>query len=179
MRETDPYQRILNIKQELISTKEKIDEHAEKFKDNIYIKETDNLSKVLEELDLYKTKIDAFVNYDMFNKIGMTNTTEEGSEKSDSGNENNSIIVKNEFFSVFDKYNRITENLISQIKLTENDLINKNWQDLNVKYEIYANPEMQMENLLNRITELEDMITNLERTIGNWSLVNLFYLLLV
>lgn len=174
-RETDPYQRILNLKEELISCKQKIDEHAERFKDNSYVTETENFSHVLEELDLYKTKIDAFLNYEMFNKLSQQNQAEDD-EKSDSGSvvENHSISSKNnlaDFNSNFEKYNRITENLISQIKLTENDYINKTNQDLIVKYEILANPEMQMENLLDRITELEDMINGLERTLGNWNIV--------
>jgi hypothetical protein len=172
-RETDPYQRILNLKEELISCKQKIDEHAERFKDNTYVTETENFTQVLEELDLYKSKIDAFLNYDMFNKLGQEDLAEDD-EKSDSVAADQSISSKNnhaEFNSTFEKYNRITENLISQIKLAENDFINKNNQDLIVKYEILANPEMQMENLLNRITELEDMINSLERTLGNWNIV--------
>jgi hypothetical protein len=171
-RETDPYQRILNLKEELISTKQKIDEHAERFKDNVFISETENFSTVLEELDLYKTKIDAFLNYDMFSKLGDLNESEEADDE-EGKSQAASVASKSssEFFSIFEKYNRITENLISQIKLAENDFINKNHQDLNVKYEILANPEMQMENLLNRITELEDMINNLERTLGNWNIV--------
>ena len=54
---------------ELLATKEKIDDYAERFKDNTFIKETENLSTVMEELDLYKNKIDAFINYDLFNKM--------------------------------------------------------------------------------------------------------------
>jgi hypothetical protein len=165
-RETDPYQRILTLKEELLTVKDQIDEYVEKFKDNKFLRETDNFDNVLEELDLYKTKIDAFINYDVFNNLdNLKNADEDDSASSNSS-------TKNEFYSLFEKYNRITENLISQIKLSENDVINQNSRDINIKYEIYANPEMQMENLLNRITELEDLVTNLERTIGNWNIVS-------
>ncbi len=166
-RQTDPYQRILNLKSELIKTKEQIDEHAEKFKDNVYITETDNITKILEELDLYKTKIDAFINYDVFNKIDS-----ETDENSADSSKEKSEFLKKDFYSNFEKYNRITENLLSQIKQTEHDMIHKNTQDLNIKYEIFSNPEFQMENLQNRISELEELMSNLEKTIGNWNLVN-------
>ena len=88
---------------------------------------------VFEELDLYKTKIDAFLNYELFNQNDedMNNSQEE--ERS----HNSSVsVTKKEFPSLFDKYNRITENLLSQIKLKENDVLSNNFSDFNVKYEI-------------------------------------------
>jgi hypothetical protein len=172
-RETDPYLRILNLKEELITAKKQIDEYAERFKDNTFIKETDNLSLVLEELDLYKTKIDAFLNYDLFNKSSkMVESDEEGSQKSNSAN--NSAIMKNEFNSLFEKYNRISDNLISQIKSAENGIINNQSENFHIKYEIVANPDLTIEHLTNKIAELEDKINYLEKAIGNWSIVNNF-----
>ncbi len=172
-RETDPYLRILNLKEELITAKKQIDEYAERFKDNTFVKETDNLSLVLEELDLYKTKIDAFLNYDLFNKSSkMVESDEEGSQKSNSAN--NSAIMKNEFNSIFEKYNRISDNLISQIKSAENGIINNQSENFHIKYEIVANPDLTIEHLTNKIAELEDKINYLEKAIGNWSIVRNF-----
>lgn len=59
---------------------------------------------------MYKTKIDAFVNYDLFNDQSGND-----SDKSDISSDK-SIKIK-EFTSLFDKYNRVTENLISQVKV--------------------------------------------------------------
>jgi len=59
---------------------------------------------------VYKTKIDAFVNYDLFNDQSGND-----SDKSDISSDK-SIKIK-EFTSLFDKYNRVTENLISQVKV--------------------------------------------------------------
>ena len=69
----------------------------------------------------------------------------------------------------------MTENLLNIIKTSENDVI----QDLgkyDFTYEIFANPEKEVDNLTGRINELEDQINNLERTIGNWAIVNIFNL---
>ena len=33
---------------------------------------------------------------------------------------------------------------------------------------------MQIDTLINRISELEDLVTNLERTIGNWDIVRIY-----
>ena len=88
-RETDPYQRILTLKEELLTVKDQIDEYVEKFKDNKFLRETDNFDNVLEELDLYKTKIDAFINYDVFNNLdNLKNADEDDSASSNSSTKN-------------------------------------------------------------------------------------------
>jgi hypothetical protein len=159
-KDNDPYNRICNLKYELIDCKTKIDEYADKFNDNSFIKECNNISNVLEELEVYKRKIDAFVDYKIFNN-----------EESD--NEDN-IPSKNEFNSIFDKYNMITDNLISQIKHSQNDVLTNNTNTMNIKYEILANPEMQMESLIERISELEVILSDLEKNIGTWDIVSIF-----
>ena len=161
--ETDPYQRIINIKQELLEVREKIDEEANKFKSNPLLNETQNYNKVLEELDQYKIKIDSFINYTVFNNTLATSANNRQSGNSHAG--------KEEYTSICEKYNRIAENLVSQIKLSQNDIINNNVSDLNINYEIVSNPEIIMENLTNRVNELEDMVSNLEQSIGNWNMV--------
>jgi hypothetical protein len=175
-KETDPFQRIINLKKELIETKLKIDEYAERFNDNSFIKQTDNLNTVVEELDMYKSKIDAFINYDIFNHLY---DDEEKSFDSNDNNSKNNTETRTQFYSLFDKYNRLTENLLSQIKGSENDVINNNYGDMNIKYEIIANPEMQIDTLINRLNELEDLINNLERAIGSWHIVIILFYFLV
>ena len=159
-KETDPYQRICNLKYELIDCKTRIDEYANKFHDNSFIKDSDNVGKILEELEVYKRKIDAFVDYRIFNDGG-------------SDDEDRSVDApsKSEFSSIFDKYAMITENLISQIKHSQNDVLSGNTNNLNIKYEILANPEMQMESLVERIGELEVALSALEKNIGTWDIV--------
>lgn len=126
----------------------------------------------MEELDLYKTKIDAFIDYDIFNNINNPNYFENEEVSNDDSVSSNSV---KKFSSNFEKYNRMTENLLNIIKTSENDVI----QDLgkyDFTYEIFANPEKEVDNLTGRINELEDQINNLERTIGNWAIVNIFNL---
>lgn len=161
----------MNLKSEMIQTKEKIDEYADKFKNNEFIKETYNLSKVMEELEIYKSKIDAFINYDIYNNIHNPDflEAEDIADKSVSNNSVSKDNIKN-FSSNFEKYNRITENLLSIIKASENDVINGQ-EKFSFSYEIFANPEKEIDNLTERINEMEDLINNLERTIGNWAIV--------
>ncbi len=163
----------MNLKSELIQVGQNIDEYAEKFKNNEFIKETYNLGKVMEELEVYKSKIDAFVNYDIYNNIHNPDFLE-SEDNYDKFSSQNSNISKDEiknFSSNFDKYNRITENLLSIIKSSENDVI-KGEEKFSFSYEIFANPEKEIDNLTERINEMEDQINNLERTVGNWAIVN-------
>jgi hypothetical protein len=153
---SDPYQRILNLKYELIDCKSKIDSHAKKFNENEFLKQGSDIGKVLEELDLYKSKIDAFIDYNLFNK-----TNNDDSQADD----------RKDFQSIFDKYNRLTENLITQVKQNEKDILNDKFNNFNIKYEICANPQLQMESLIERVDELEEMMNNLENNIGNWNIV--------
>lgn len=160
----------MNLKSELIQTKDKIDEYAEKFKNNEFIKETYNLAKVMEELETYKSKVDAFINYDIFNNIHNPDFLEsEGDADKSNSNNSSSDNIKN-FTSNFEKYNRITENLLNIIKASQDDVINGK-ETFEVTYEILANPEKEIDNLTERINEMEDLINNLERTIGNWAIV--------
>jgi hypothetical protein len=167
-KQSDPYLRLLNLKHELVNCKTEIDSYAEKYNQNTFIQQRDNFVQVLEELELYKNKIDAFINYDIFNKLDE----EEGKDDEEKDkSQSMSSTKKEEFQSIFEKYNRITENLLSQIKLSQADVLNGVDPEFNIKYEICANPEQTMENLFSRISELEDMVNQLERAIGNWAIV--------
>lgn len=115
---------------------------------------------------MYKTKIDSFINYNFFN-----NTIDKDS-KSDSPNNEG---LKSTISSSSEKYNRIAENFISQIKMSQDDVLNNKKTDLDIQYEIVSNPEIVMENLTNRVNELEEMMSNLERSIGNWNIVTILF----
>jgi hypothetical protein len=159
--ESDPYQRILNLKAEIIDCKTKIDSHAEKFNNNDFIKESENVGKVLEELDMYKSRLDAFIDYNIFNKT-----------LNDTSNDSKSSTSKQEFVSIFEKYTNLTENLIAQVKQNEMDILNNKFNDFHIKYEICSNPQFQMESLIERVGELEEMMNNLENNVGNWDIVS-------
>jgi hypothetical protein len=81
------------------------------YSNNEFVKECDNLPQVFKDLEVYKSKIDAFVNYELF-----SDQTGNDSEKSNISEK--SAKVK-EFNSLFEKYHRMTENLISQVKVTQ------------------------------------------------------------
>jgi predicted RNA-binding protein with RPS1 domain len=42
-----------------------------------------------------------------------------------------------------------------------------------VIYEIYGNPENEIEILSTKLSEVEELINNIEKSIGNWDIVNL------
>ncbi len=44
----------------------------------------------------------------------------------------------------------------------------------NVLYEIYGNPENEIEILSSKLSEIEEMINNIEKSIGNWDIVTYF-----
>ena len=71
-------------------------------------------------MEIYKSKIDAFINYDIYNKLGDNDDEESDQSKGSKvskKSEDSVIEYKKQFTSVYEKYNRITENLISQIKV--------------------------------------------------------------
>jgi len=160
----------MNLKSEFIQTKDKIDDYADKFKNNEFIKETYNLGKVMEDLEIYKSKVDAFINYDIFNNMHNPNFLESEGDLDKSNSCNSSKENIKNFSSNFEKYNRITENLLNIIKASQNDVINGH-ENFDFTYEIMANPEKEIDNLTERISEMEDLINNLERKIGNWAIV--------
>ena len=114
---------------------------------------------------MYKSKIDSFINYNFFN-----NTIDKDTKSDFLNNEGSKSAIS----SSSEKYNRITENFISQIKMSQDDVLNNKKTDLDIHYEIVSNPEIVMENLTNRVNELEEMMSNLERSIGNWNIVTIF-----
>lgn len=68
------------------------------------------MPQVFRDLEVYKSKIDAFVNYNLFME-------ESGNDTDKSESISNKSVKVIEFNSLFEKYHRITENLISQVKV--------------------------------------------------------------
>ncbi len=118
------------MKNEIIEVKKLIDDYADQviynlnqFSSNEFVKECDNLPQVFRDLEVYKSKIDAFVNYDLFKD-------ENGNESDKSDSVSNKSVRVKEFNSLFEKYHRVTENLISQVKvkvMLKTSLMNKNF----------------------------------------------------
>lgn len=186
---SDPYERLTALKHELADCKKDIDEYAELFKNNDFINNKNNFSELHEEINLYKAKVDAFIDYNIFNSLKANNSVI--SEKSEN-KEDNSVDIKNEenkkYTSNYDKNNIIINSLISQIKnLQENyyeDVLNSDKSNnktkgneenftRNVSYEIIANPENQVNIISSKIGELESQINQLQKIIGEWSLVRI------
>ena len=111
-------------------------------------------------------KIDAFINFDIFNNRNNFDYLEEGENQQGRNSENSKDDIKN-FSSNFDKYNRITENLLNIIKNAENDTI-EGLAKHSIVYEVISNPEKELDNLGERISELDEVLNNIERMIGNW-----------
>lgn len=79
--------------------------------------ETDNYEKIFKDLEIYKGKIDAFIDYDVFNKTDI-NDDDEASHNSEKSKNDTSTEKKKLLLSSYEKYNRIVENLLSQIKVS-------------------------------------------------------------
>lgn len=122
-------------------------------------------------MELYKTKIDAFINFDLYNNRNNPNYLEDDESNQSNSNSASSIDNIKNFSSNFEKYNRITENLLNIIKNAENDSINGEPKH-SIIYEVFSNPDKELDNLGERISELDEVLNNVERVIGNWSIVN-------
>ena len=83
-KKTDPYKRILELKVELIENKALIDSMVNKFNDTSIIQNTNNYSELFSNININKKKIDAFIDYDLFN-----NRNEDDSNNKEKNDENN------------------------------------------------------------------------------------------
>ena len=179
-KKTDPYKRILELKNDLINNKNEIDDSIKKFNNLSFITNTNNYSLLFNNSNSIKNKVDAFINYNYFNSLDEIESDSE--EKDDlssenSGNEGEEKEKKKEekkpkekVYSIFGKYTRISENLLNKLKNINNDILNNEIKNQEIIYKINSNPDNQLIILDNKLKELENLITNLEKTIGNWNL---------
>ena len=158
-KKTDPYKRILELKVELIENKALIDSMVNKFNDTSIIQNTNNYSELFSNININKKKIDAFIDYDLFN-----NRNEDDSNNKEKNDENNEKL-----YSLYDKYDRLSDNLLMKIKDIENNIINENNHN-EIEYKIESNPSNNLNVLINSLNELEELISDLEKKIGNWDL---------
>ena len=179
-KKTDPYKRILELKNDLINNKNEIDNSINKFNNLSFTTNTNNYSLLFNNSNSIKNKVDAFINYNYFNSLDEIESDSE--EKDDlssenSGNEGEEKEKKKEekktkekVYSIFGKYTRISENLLNKLKNINNDILNNEIKNQEIIYKINSNPDNQLIILDNKLKELENLITNLEKTIGNWNL---------
>lgn len=181
---TDPYKRLAELKRELFENYAEINMAASKFKDLSFVNSNkDKYTSLFTYLNNNKQKIDAFINYDLFNRIdesdqssdedeeeNLNESKSQKSEKSEEGSKKEEDDEnKEKVYSIFERYSRITNNLLSQIKQFENDLTEgKETINTKVNYKVISNPITEMETLTSRVGDLEDLINSLEKTIGNW-----------
>ena len=162
-KKTDPYKRILELKNKLIKNKYLIDNMINKYNDTSIIKNNINYSELLSNLNSNKKKLDAFINYDLFNKRNDSEEEEEEEEKKE--NKNN---ITEKYYSIYDKYDRLSDNLLSKIKDIENNILND--KNKEIEYKIECNPSNNLNSLSKKLNELEFLISNLEKKVGNWDL---------
>jgi hypothetical protein len=179
-KKTDPYKRILELKNDLINNKNEIDDSIKKFNNLSFITNTNNYSLLFNNSNSIKNKVDAFINYNYFNSLDEIESDSE--EKDDlssenSGNEGEEKEKKKEekktkekVYSIFGKYTRISENLLNKLKNINNDILNNEIKNQQIIYKLNSNPDNQLIILNNKLNELGNLITNLEKTIGNWNL---------
>lgn len=187
---SDPIERLLSLKHELSDCKNEIDEFTEIFKGNQFIN-SNNFSDVHNEINLYKSKLDAFIDYDVFNslKSGQDKSILSESGHSGSNNENNesndnksinSDVNNEKFISNYEKNTILMNSLKSYIKFLEEDFKEnafnqtKKYEDSQkvVSYEIIANPEQQINTISSKVNELESKLNYLNKLIGEWSIVS-------
>ena len=179
-KKTDPYKRILELKNDLINNKNEIDDSIKKFNNLSFITNTNNYSLLFNNSNSIKNKVDAFINYNYFNSLDEIESDSE--EKDDLSSENSENEeeekekkkeekkTKEKVYSIFGKYTRISENLLNKLKNINNDILNNEIKNQEIIYKINSNPDNQLIILDNKLKELENLITNLEKTIGNWNL---------
>jgi hypothetical protein len=163
-KKTDPYKRILELKNKLIKNKYLIDNIINKYNDTSIIKNNINYSELLSNLNSNKKKLDAFINYDLFNKRNDSDEEEEEEEEKKENKNNNT----EKYYSIYDKYDRLSDNLLSKIKDIENNILND--KNKEIEYKIECNPSNNLNSLSKKLNELEILISNLEKKVGNWDL---------
>ena len=85
-KKTDPYKRILELKNDLINNKNEIDNSINKFNNLSFINNTNNYSLLFNNSNSIKNKVDAFINYNYFNSLDEIESDSE--EKDDLSSEN-------------------------------------------------------------------------------------------
>lgn len=178
---TDPFERLVALKHELSECKKEIDEYAEIFKGNEFVHQKNDFSHLHEEISLYKSKVDAFIDYNIYNSLKEEQEKDEKEEGSVNTDNNTQ-----KFLSNYEKNNVLMSSIISQIKALDEDMVNNIISGKNeksegviqtVNYEIVAAPESDINEISSKITDLESDINKLSKLIGEWSMVRFWILI--
>ena len=176
---TDPYKRILELKNDLINNKNEIDNSIKIFNNISFINDTNNYSMLFNNTNSVKNKVDAFINYNYFNALNEIESDSEdkvelSSENSENEEEDKKKKVEKKkpekVYSIFEKYNRISENLLNKLKNINNDFLNNEKNTPEIIYKLNCNPDNQLYILDTKLKEIENSITKIEKTLGNWDL---------
>ena len=180
---TDVFKRLLQLKEELMATKKEIDNAADKYNDNTMLKDVNAYSQMMDCFYNNKHTIDAFINYDIYNAREQSISD---SEDEDTDNPKPTSTDVNEpsssattaaatpVYSLYERYERLTENLLTRIKHFERDITSASTatqqQQPLVKYNIHSTPNSTSDAMSTRLTQLEAQLTQMEKHIGNWDM---------
>lgn len=196
---TDMFKRLLQLKEDLMTTKKEIDSAVDKYNDNTMLKDVNAYSQMMDCFYNNKHTIDAFINYDVYNaredrSISDSDDDDDGDTDntkptSTNVNEHSSSATTTTatpaVYSLYERYERLTENLLTRIKHLEKDItssstssttttgvnaVNEQQQQPYVKYNIHSLPNSTSDAMLTRLTHLETQLTQLEKHIGNWDM---------
>ena len=197
---TDMFKRLLQLKEDLMTTKKEIDSAVNKYNDNTMLKDVNAYSQMMDCFYNNKHTIDAFINYDVYNaredrSISDSDDDDDGDTDntkptSTNVNEHSSSATTTTtatpaVYSLYERYERLTENLLTRIKHLEKDItssstssttttgvnaVNEQQQQPYVKYNIHSLPNSTSDAMLTRLTHLETQLTQLEKHIGNWDM---------
>lgn len=174
-RMVDPLARLMGLRHELAECKKEIDLYVDNYNDNSYLINSQNISNIYDDIKLYKTKLDSFVNYKVFedrnsyedlncNDNNKANNNLSHSKSSTNNNNYNSLSKRNDI---------LANDLLSKIKIMEEQMLTSKDNKDSIEYQIIASPEEEIETLETKLNELDSEISNLENTIGEWSLVRI------
>lgn len=92
------------------------------------------------------------------------NTEDEERRRQDEEEEKEIFRESEDLRSIYEKYDRLSQNLLSKLKSIDDD------PRLNIKYKICSNPESKLDILTSKLVDLDYLISKLEKTIGNWDM---------
>lgn len=179
-KKTNLYKIMLKLKTNLIEVKNEIDYSAKCYND---------LSPIISELDTSpysynainqivtsKKTVDAFINYNLLNSKDEEDKDDTEANQYSLNNklsnktDNNTTTQDKIVYSSYERYNRLSNNLLSQVKQLENDLINGEEEKAKIEYAVIMKKVSKIAEINKTIAELEDRITYMEKSIGEWEL---------
>lgn len=172
--QTNPYKILLKLKANLLNVKYEIDNSAKCYNDLSPLSELDSSPysyNAIDQIITSKKTVDAFINYNLLNS--NKEEDKDDSDQKDYVLENKSSDSNNKdktLYSTYERYNRLSNNLLSQVKQLENDLANGEEGKSKIEYEILMKKMTEIEEMNSTLVELEERITYMEREIGDWEL---------